>query len=345
MVVNALRAPGSQIQPLVFGKLPHRSDFVRINATHPVALEFDDLVQTAMQLCRAQAGWEDRYDRATMSDFCYRSRDRRWIFLGALAPSQDESGRRYPLMAGAAFPAQALGGDPSLLPLACEVFYEGLREQLSSAVENSVEGLACRQFLESQARLWAGETSDLQLAEEILRPFMERQHPSDLEAAMAGHGPTGTLAQALLNITFYRDFLRRFNVPSNLQMLTLPLTGSRGVAALHASAWLHLLGAMCSPDEPRLGGYLLQPGKPGERAHLHACLGPLPFRGLLPALGGELSEDCRLDLYSEIRPWQSHKLYAEIAYAMDRLLADTGVALSNLSGFLREVCVKVTQSC
>jgi len=156
-----------------------------------------------MQLRRTQAGWEGSYDSATMSDFCYRSRDRRWIFLGALAPSQDESGRRYPLVAGAAFRPRPWRGSQPPAP-GLRSFLRGLREQLSSAVENSVEGLACRQFLESQAQLWAGETSDLQLAEEILRSFLERQHPSDLEAAMAGHGPTGILAQALLNITFYR---------------------------------------------------------------------------------------------------------------------------------------------
>ena len=37
------------ITQVLFGKLPDRPDFLRVNATHPVAFEVDCLIQAAME--------------------------------------------------------------------------------------------------------------------------------------------------------------------------------------------------------------------------------------------------------------------------------------------------------
>ena len=334
MALTLLRATESSIPPVVFGKLPNRPDFVRINATHPVATEFDELIQSVLEQYRTQEGWEERYDFAPVIDFCYPSRDQKWVFTGALLSSHDQSKRRYPFVAGAAFPAQVLGNERRLMPIACEVFFEGLREQLSNAIDNSVEAMACRQFLESQTAIWSSGATDLPLAAEIVGHFMDSHHPSVLETPT--HGP---LAQALLNIAFYRDFLRRFYSPSALQVIELPLLGGRGEAALHASAWLSILSAISGTTEPWTGGFLLKQGR--DSARLYASYGRMPEMALMIAMGGETREDARLNISSEQKTWQAHKLYAETAYAMERLLSDPALTLSSLLVFLGNAGQKI----
>lgn len=341
MVFTLLRAQEVVAQPIVFGKLPNRSDFVRINATHPVAHEFDELIQSALDQFRMQENWEERYDTSSLVDICYTSRDKKWIFMGSLQTSRDQSGRRYPLVAGVAFPSQSIAGERRLLPIACEVFFEGLREQLSNAIDNSVEGMACRQFLESQTATWAGGSSDMPLAAEIVKHFLVEQHPSVLESPLIESTPSGPLVQALLNIAFYRDFLRRFNTPSAIQIIELPLHRGRGEAALHACAWLSLLAALSGQEEPWTGGFLLKQGRGSAFAHLYFTFGQMPDRVLLAAMGGDIPEDGSLNLRTEQKTWQAHKIYAETSYAMYRHINDPSISLSTLSTFLKEAGDKI----
>jgi type VI secretion system protein ImpM len=342
MALTLLRPQESSIPYVVFGKLPNRPDFVRINATHPVATEFDEFIQNVMEHFRTQEGWEERYDFASVIDFCYPTRDQKWLFTGALMSSCDQSKRRFPLVAGVAFPAQVIGGERRLMPIACEVFFEGLREQLSTAIDNSVEAMACRQYLESQTATWSIGANDIPLAGEIVKHFMDTQHPAILETLLAEKYPPGTLMQALLNIAFYRDFLRRFNNPAAIQVIELPLQGGRGEAALHACAWLSLLAAISGSTEPWHGGFLLKQGR--DSARLYATFGRMPEKTLMVAMGGETRDDTRLNLHAEQKTWQSHRLYAETAYAMDRVLADPGLTLTNLQFFLKETGQKIANA-
>ena len=334
MALKLLRATESSIPPVVFGKLPNRPDFVRINATHPVATEFDQLIQSVLVQYRTQQGWEERYDFAPVIDFCYPSKDQRWVFTGALLSSHDESKRRYPFVAGAVFPAETLGTERRLMPIACEVFFEGLREQLSNALDNSVEAIACRQFLESQTAIWSSGATDLPLASEIVGHFLASHPPSVLETPS-----NGSLEQMLLNIAFYRDFLRRFNSHADLQVIELPLQGGRGEAALHASAWLSILSALAGTTEPWTGGFLLKQGR--DSAQLYTSYGRMPEMALLIAMGGEGRPDARLNISSEQKTWQAHKLYAETAYAMERLLSDPELTLASLLVFLGNAGQKI----
>ena len=334
MALPLLRATETAIPAVVFGKLPNRPDFLRINATHPVARELDELIQNVLEQYRTQEGWEEHYDYAPVIDFCYPSKDQKWVFTGALLSSHDQSRRRYPLVAGAVFPAQILGNERRLMPIACEVFFEGLRDQLSNAIDNSMEATECRQFLESHAATWSTGATDFPLAGEIVKQFLDSNHPTVLEA------PLGSpLPQALLNIAFYRDFLRRFYSPSALQVIELPLLGGRGEAALHASAWLSILSAISGTAEPWTGGFLLKQGR--DSARLYAFHGRMPESALLTALGGTIREDARLNLVSEQKTWQAHKLYAETAYALERLLFDPALTLSSLLFFLGSAGQKI----
>ena len=122
----------------IVGKLPNRPDFVRINATHPVVHEFDELMQSAMVHLRNEAGDDDRYLR-TVTDFCYTSNDQQWIFLGVLMGSRDQSGRRFPFFAGIVVPYDQIAADAALTPISHELYFDELRRQIANAIDNAVE--------------------------------------------------------------------------------------------------------------------------------------------------------------------------------------------------------------
>jgi len=343
MVLPLLRAQESSSQPFLFGKLPSRPDFIRINATHPIAHEFDELLQNALGLFRGQEGWEERYDQASAMDVCYTSRDQKSVFLGVIRPSRDQSGRRYPLVAGLALPMPSVAFGRELIPIAYEVYFKGLREYLDKAVEGldgALEVQASRQFLESQALEGIPDVEGFTLAEQIVKQFTESHHPLALEASLVSSESRASLLQALLNIAFYRDFLRRFYNPSLMQFIDLPLKGAPGEASLHACAWLSILTAIIGDIHPTTGGFLLTHGL--ECSRLYVAFGRLPERTILAALGGEVRKEDRLDLWEEQKTWQAHKLYAETAYAMEHLLHDPAMQITALCVFLKRASEKIS---
>src|SRR6478735_71587 len=109
---------GSAATYTLYGKLPNRADFVRVNADHAVATEFDALIQHTFERLATRDNWELSYDAVAPVEFQYVSRDLRHTFLGVLSPSSDQAGRRYPLVAGAILPSEAIAGYAHVAPIA-----------------------------------------------------------------------------------------------------------------------------------------------------------------------------------------------------------------------------------
>lgn len=323
----------------LYGKLRNRADFVRVNADHAVAAEFDEQVQRAFERLAQDENWEQAYDSGYPVEFQYVSRDFRHIFLGVLQPSCDQAGRRYPLVAGAILPSDSISGFAHVAPIAYEVFFDGLREQVSTAVENSVEALSCKQFLESQLRARDTAAADLDLARSVVERYLNTATVICLNDLLVTDERATTLEQALLNLIFYRAFLRRFDHHATNQVIVLPLPSNKGERALVASAWLSLLhtlwqgGGNC---EPWRGNYLVLESSP-DVAQLVTCFGNAHDRLTTVMLGGSLDPSARLDLYAEQDAWMNHRMYAEVSYALGRLLSDPALTLGALQQFLRNL--------
>ncbi|WP_334187808.1 type VI secretion system-associated protein TagF [Noviherbaspirillum sp.] len=329
----------------LYGKLRNRADFVRVNADHAAVTEFDDLIQRTFARLSTEPGWEEAYDNSAPVEFQYVSRDTRHTFLGILTPSSDQAGRRYPLVAGAILPSDSIAGYAHVSPIAYEVFFDGLREQVSSAVDNSVEALSCRQFLETQLRGSDTSAADLELAKSVVRRFMHITPSARLGELLAAPASATTLNLALLNLAFYRAFLRRFDSPATHQMILLPLPEDKGERALVASAWLSMLDALWAGGrigQPWSGDYIVMQRPAGEVA-LAACFGKVHDRFTPAMLGGLLDASVVLDLGSEQDAWINHPLYAEVSYALGRLLADPASSLESLCAFLQDVGKKLEE--
>ncbi len=121
----------------VLGKLPARGDFVRVGAAEAAFSSFDAFLTEAIEWAEARgdAGFAHSFERAPLQAFFFRSPGRAAAALlaGAIAPSRDAAGRRFPLAVAAPLVASAsLAATPELLPLTLEDCWQQTSEFLSS---------------------------------------------------------------------------------------------------------------------------------------------------------------------------------------------------------------------
>lgn len=320
----------------IYGKLPNRADFLRVNASHPVVTELDVLFQCSLDRLVAEPSWLARYDAGIPVEFQYVSRDGRHVFAGVLMPSIDQAGRRYPLLAGVIIPQEAAAGNLRAAPIAYEVFFDGLQDQAITAKENSVEALSCVQFLESHIRSRDAAVADIELAQRVIGLHMKNASIERLRELLAEDSRNLRLEQLLLNLLFYRTFLRRFANPSTNLAFLLPLPVERGEQALIASTWLSVLSALGQGDDGGWqGNYFIL--RKQDDAALAACFLSMHDRIAALMLGGMPDPSTLLDIENEQDAWKSHRLYPEVSYALDRLLADPSLSLDALCAFLSDV--------
>lgn len=311
----------------IFGKLPRRGDFIRLNATHPAAAQLDQLLADSISLLSHTPEAISRYRGMPGSCFVLRSRDHAWLSLGVIQPSHDESGRNYPLVAATQLPASLELPPLAVLLLACELFFSGLKDQLASAIDNAVEMVACRQFLEAQALFGAASSDDVALAEQLLSHHLAMTAARQLdEATCRRHGHS--LEATLLAFIFHSQMQRRFHDSLCAQTYLLPLPATDGEDMLAAATWLTLYQAAASAsgaDEAQCllinrpdGRYLaLQPRSPD--AHIVA-----------QCWGEPLNERFVVDIGDEQAPWRRHQSYAEATYILGRRLNDPGLSVAQL---------------
>lgn len=319
----------------LYGKLPNRADFLRVNANHPLVTELDAMVQRSLERFNDMPGWLAQYDAGAPAEIQYVSRDAKHVFTGVIAPSADQAGRRYPLIAGLILPREGIQPNLHTTPIAYEVFFDGLRDHVATALENSVEALSCIQFLESQVQSRDIVVADLELAQRVVGLHMRNTTVRRLRDLLAEGSMSGGLEQMLLNLLFYRTFLRRFGNPSSNLALLFPLPSQCGEQALIASTWISLLAALGQEgDGGWRGNYFIL--RQQGRVLLAACFSPMHDRIAALMLGCPADSTVLLDLENQQDAWKGHRLYAEVSYALDRLLADSSLSLTALRDFLAD---------
>ncbi|MCX7207606.1 MAG: type VI secretion system-associated protein TagF [Proteobacteria bacterium] len=335
MLNNFKRAQDLPMQYAIFGKLPRRADFIRINASHPVALDVDQSLANSLKALALKPDWQKQYMAAPASEFLLHSRDLRGAFLGVVLPSHDEALRYYPLVAGVCVPSDILMGNEAEFLLANELFFSGLKDQLSSAADNSVEMIACRQFMEEQMSFSSRAVADLGLAAQLLERHMANTPAAVLEQALR-QSERGDLESTLLAFAFYLQLSRRYGGSMASQVFLLPLPSGLGEEILGAAVWLSLCrAAIHAQGVSQINfAFIEQEG----RRYLALALNPMTDRQLT-MLWGDKADPLQLvnvcDLHS---PWRSHQSYAEASYILGRQLSDPTLSLLKL----REIVVKIT---
>jgi type VI secretion system protein ImpM len=122
---------------MIFGKLPFHGDFVARGISSSERAELDRWLSRSMAEARDHLGerFGDSFDAAAPWLFAWR--DERWT-AGAMAPSVDSAGRRFPVMAG------LRGLDKALASAAAEQCEEALFKAVSNcwSVEQLEEQLS-----------------------------------------------------------------------------------------------------------------------------------------------------------------------------------------------------------
>ncbi|UTH76609.1 type VI secretion system-associated protein TagF [Chromobacterium sp. IIBBL 290-4] len=329
MAFNFKRAPETPPQFCIFGKLPRRGDFVRVNATHPAAMQLDQLLGQSLQKLEAGEEATLRYLAMPPTSFVLKTRDQQWLSLGVIQPSRDEGGRLYPLVAASLVPADAALSSTAILLLANELFFSGLKEQLASAIDNSVEMLACKQFLEEQLHFGSSSAADIELAQQLLEKHLSVTSVSALARTLSAHG--GDLETVLLAFVFHHRLLKKFRDSLPVQAYFLPLPAVEGENVLAAVTWLSLYRAAIGGEGDLEQCLILR----RPEGHVLALL-PAGLNEAIAAQcwGVALDAKHEVDVNDAKAPWRSHQSYAEAAYVLGRQLNDPGLSLAQLRGVL-----------
>ena len=236
-MTGAFRAIGAFC---AFGKLPSHPDFVRIGANSELFARFDQWLTDSVEWAHAKNGsrFAEAFRAGSMRAFMYRgdgTGTERALIVGALAPSQDEAGRLFPICLGAPVVlAEEFATRPHLLPFACEDIWQAAGETLAELVSNPEVDLAARLVgLTGQS---AVPFSDVETA----YGAWGRALPiSELESLVAGSAG-GSLRGALRLMAEAVQPQRERSVPGRQSTLSLrfPLGAAGGAAVCF---WLDAL--------------------------------------------------------------------------------------------------------
>lgn len=321
----------------LFGKIPSRADFLRVNATVPVAQEYDLRLQEAIVRFSKEPGWEIGYDATETTLFAYRSGNKQSWFIGGQSPSRDHQGRRFPLVAGMTRTAADIGVNLPLVPLSYEVFFSGLVGHLENAIDNSVDAVTCRAFLEGFSGNADRTGTDFDLADGLFRKFTQENNSADLQRVLRTAYPHARIDQAILNIAFYTNFVRHYPNSTAAQEIVLPLPRTQGTNALVAAVWLKLVGFLAGSVE-RIAGFFFR----RDFIVVIVDVFSQDFSPLLPLVHSVKGRG--LMLTAEHETWRAHPFYPEISYALVRLLSDTRASVQSVFDCAQQIGIRLTTS-
>ncbi len=165
----------------VFGKLPAQGDFVAHRTVEPVVRGFEAWLQTEVDQCAAKNVGQP----STTTRFFYRDPEGSGALIGAMAPSRDAVGRRFPIAVFVSVPGAAAAESFPWLPAAYAQFLEAAVALLQSTGSMpAAELVTAAQELPrpddvalEQARTWTLEaleaTSGQAILEALFGPAVE----------------------------------------------------------------------------------------------------------------------------------------------------------------------------
>ena len=139
-----------------FGKTPRHGDFVR-HRVGGALRAFDEWVGRAVYEGRRRSGFDAAYDAGAVVRFVYAPPRAAVPLVGALCPSQDRSGRRYPFIVAAEAPGLTA---PSEVPCRLAPFLDAAAEVATDAAAGRLDHYALVERLvdvDAAPRLPAGQ--------------------------------------------------------------------------------------------------------------------------------------------------------------------------------------------
>lgn len=225
-----------------FGKLPGSADFIAHHAGHKDIRELDGWWQRALnRMAERDEDWQARFDALPLCFFHYRASGGAWL-MGAMSPSQDASGRRYPLLVFQRLAVSPVVEGSVGVHTLGETFAGQVRELLRDVMH-------CADPLKAQERLLTGiealrplDDSDLKLHRRLFARFLEDVRYGDLTRALASGFPDVSAQRLTQDMQALRRQLATGDARDDTRgQATLPLPPERALKRPAADLWLHWL--------------------------------------------------------------------------------------------------------
>lgn len=220
-----------------FGKLPGSADFVAYNAAHKDIRELDGWWQQALhRMAERDEDWQASFDAMPLCFFHYRTSGGAWL-MGAMTPSQDASGRRYPLLVFQRLAVSPVVEGSLGVHTLSETFASQLRELLREVMHYADPQAAQGHLINGLEALRELDESDLKLHRRLFVQFLENVRYVDLTRALKGSYPElcgDDLARRM-------QTLRRQLADGSVTCAALPLPPERALKRPAADLWLYWL--------------------------------------------------------------------------------------------------------
>ncbi len=231
MIEAKLGAPG------LVGKHASRGDFLNLGNREHAFTSFDAFLTHNSEWAEQSAGsrWPEVYDAGGVQAFVYRptSGGRAAALVGALGPSSDRAGRRFPLsVAMPLFASAELRACPEVLPLVLESAWQASGEIVLSLTADPDANVAER--LEHLA----APAIELEEALDAYAEWTRSLPVEQLWALVFGDEPAVDPARALALITETVESCRGIEEPTTPLSLRLPLGLAGGAAVCFWLDWV-----------------------------------------------------------------------------------------------------------
>jgi type VI secretion system protein ImpM len=213
-----------------FGKIPARSDFVKVADDQPVVGMLDDWLAQVMTRLPGDPRWKLYYDASPPVSFAFVGPGRRHAVAGHLVASHDQSGRRFPFLMMRTVDV----GEPAAFVSRCPLAFGPLWEFLGTMAPRVLESEDPAPQLQAIAEAMVGLGEHEAQLDEFLGAFTvsSLSEALELEANRLILG-LGLLLQPVMH-----------SRPAALQkslVLPLPKNGDAAVRCQVAAFWLELV--------------------------------------------------------------------------------------------------------
>ncbi|MFY2557205.1 type VI secretion system-associated protein TagF [Corallococcus terminator] len=172
----------------LLGKTPRQAEFIRFNASTPLALHLYGWMEAGVERAR-----KARMDLPSEpAHFVFTAPGQKQALVGSMAPSMDSVGRAFPLAVFTEVPSASTASRFALTPEAYQPFL-----QAAGALSRAAAELDVPQLTERTTALPVPGPGDFSVAERLRDSVLSEHHLADLLGPVTEGSPTGGQYYAL----------------------------------------------------------------------------------------------------------------------------------------------------
>jgi type VI secretion system protein ImpM len=237
-----------------FGKIPSRGDFIRSHSQTQLIATMDQWLSQALEVMAQDAHWKACYDQARPLHFAFLSPASTRVLAGHLAPSSDQSGRRFPLVTLGTFEVGSPQGFTARAPMAINKLWLKLENAVSQIRSSDDPSTALADYARQEIDI----DTDPAAYDASYRDFLELQTVGSLQAMLGQAGHEVNLRLSLLALGMLLESIPGSGNQPIEKGLCLPLPADRLFHPYVATLWLELISRFLTRSSVEVAVFLPQ---------------------------------------------------------------------------------------